>query len=357
MVSSDVVQWLLNSADAPIRFQVIVDLLQEHDVGKVSEVLDDLHNCSLVAEWLNRLEPGFGMKQLHSSEPTSFENVMGRLGDLGMRAGLQPFDSKTLPFRAWLTDTENDIMGGIFRVFLRTIVASFLSYTGYSETDPVHNVLKDRLKWTHSFASNPDFMQVYVDERGHSIPPDESEEDSIVNPELYRNQKLVLPWIHDIRAFAFSVQIHQEPELMQQAEEVVAMILTPDYQSLQPNYGRMRIGDRFYKIGWNIHLPGFFSEPSESEMSKLLLTMEMMAPFKSAQESDWFKQMMALLESYETDDGTYIFPRAWMPEDRSGYWVNGAYMALEDNRKKSVATECESTFRMLKIKHLMGNRI
>lgn len=356
MTSLDVVEWLMSSADAPIRFQVIVDLLQDQDVSRVSEVLDDLHKSALVAECLKKLEPGFQTKQLHSSEPAAFENVMGRLGDLGMRAGLQPFDSKTLPFRAWLTDTEEDKTGGFFRVFLRTIVASFLSYTGYSETDPVHNVLKERLRWTHSFACDPDFTQVYVDKTGNSIPLDESEENSIVNPLLYRNQKLVLPLVHDIRAFAFSVQIHQEPDLIQQAEEVVAMVLSPDYQSLQPNYGRMRIGDRFYKIGWSVHLPGFFSEPSETEMSKLLLTMQMMAPFKSTRESDWFKRMMVLLERYKTDDGTYIFPKTWLPERRSGYWVNGAYMALEDNRKKSIAIECESTFRMLKIRHLMESQ-
>jgi hypothetical protein len=33
--------------------------------------------------------------------------------------------------------------------------------------------------------------------------------------------------------------------------------------------------------------------------------------------------------------------------------VNGAYLALEENRRKSSTIECESTFRMLRIKHLM----
>ncbi len=344
MLSSEAMEWLLANSDPVIRFQIVVDILQEQDVGRVSSVLADLLSSPLVVKWIDRLTQGFQMKQLHSSNPVAFENTMGKLGELGLRAGLQPFDSKTLPFRAWLTDTAKEGIEHPFRVFLWTLVASFLSFTGYSNTDPVHNVLTERLEATYSFARNPDLAQVFVGKKGN---------DGIVNPRLYPDQQLALPWIHDIRGFASSELILTDSSLRDKVEAVVSMVLTSDYQELPHDYGFMKYRNRVYKIGWSVHLPGFFSDPSESSMPKLLLTLSMMAPFKSARKSKWFRRMMDILETYSTEHGTYLFPKTWLPEKREGYWVNGAYMALEETRRKPSAIECESTFRMVRIKHLM----
>jgi hypothetical protein len=344
MLSSEAMEWLFVNSGPVIRFQLVVDVLQDQDVGKVSSVLGELLASPLVVDWIGRLIPGFQMKQLHSSKPVAFENTMGRLGELGMRAGLQPFDRKTLPFRAWLTDTAEEEIEYPFRVFLRTLVASFLSFTGYSGTDPVSHVLTERLETTYSFARNPDFTKVYVGKRGN---------DGLVNPLLYPDQQLALPWVHDIRGFASSDQILSDPSLRHKVETVVSMVLNPEYQELQPGYGLMKYKDRTYKIGWSMHLPGFFSEPSDASMSNVLLILPIMAPFKTGRESEWFKRMMGRLENCFTDYGTYQFPREWLPEKQEGYWVNGAYMALEENRRRASAIECESTFRMLRIKHLV----
>jgi hypothetical protein len=344
MVSSEAIQWLLANSGPSIRFQIIVDLFQDQDVGRVSSALADLLTSPIVSDWMNRLTPGFQMKHLHSSEPEAFENTMGKLGELGLRAGLQPFDSKTLPFRAWLTDTAEEEIENPFHVFLRTIVASFLSFTGYSSTEPVYSMLTERLEAIYSFARSPDFAGVYVGKRRN---------DSLVNPRLYLDQRFVLPWIHDLRGFASSDQILSDHDLRQKVETVVSMVLKPEYQELQPGYGFMKYKDRGYKIGWSAHLPGFTSEPSDASMSNVLLVLPIMAPFKTARRSEWFRRMMEKLEACATEYDTYQFPREWLPEKQEGYWVNGAYMALEENRRESSAIESESTFRMFRIKHLM----
>ncbi|MFW9862316.1 MAG: hypothetical protein ACFFEX_13030 [Candidatus Thorarchaeota archaeon] len=344
MVSSEAIQWLLANSGPSIRFQIIVDLLQDQDVGRVSSALADLLASPLVSEWISRLNPSFQMKQIHSSRPEAFENTMGKLGELGLRAGLQPFDGKTLPFRAWLTDTAEDEIEHPFHVFLRTIVASFLSFTGYSSTEPVYNMLTERLEAIHSFARSPDFAGVYVGKRG---------DDGLVDPLLYPDQQFVLPWIHDIRGFASSDRILSDADLRQKTETVVSMVLSPEYQDLQHGYGFMKYKDRGYKIGWSVHLPGFNFEPSDTSMPNVLLILPIMAPFKTARRSEWFIRMMEKLEACVTEYDTYQFPRHWLPEKQEGYWVNGAYMALEENRRKSSAIESESTFRMFRIKHLM----
>ncbi|MFX0054440.1 MAG: hypothetical protein ACFFAX_07880 [Promethearchaeota archaeon] len=344
MVSPEAIQWLLANSGPSIRFQTVVDLLQDQDVGRVSSVLADLLASPLVSEWISRLNPGLQMKQIHSSRPEAFENTMGKLGELGLRAGLQPFDSKTLPFRAWLTDTAEDEIENPFHVFSRAIVASFLSFTGYSSTEPVYDVLTERLEAIYSFAKSPDFADVYVGKRG---------DDGLVNPRLYPDQQFALPWIHDIRGFASSNQILSDSSLRQKTETVVSMVLRPEYQELQHGYGFMKYEDQGYKIGWSVHLPGFSSEPSDTSMPNILLILPIMAPFKTARSSEWFIRMMEKLEACKTEYDTYQFPRDWLPEKQEGYWVNGAYMALEENRRKSSAIESESTFRMFRIKHLM----
>lgn len=346
-------QWLLANSGPAIRFQMIVDMLQEQDVTRVSQALDDLHRSPIVSEWMARVGRGFEMKQLHSSNPLAFENVMGKLGDLGLRAGLQPFDTKTLPFRVWLSEGAKRADDSPFRVFLRTLVASFLSFVGYGDTEPVHEVLVRRLKSLYSFAVSPSFQDIYTESYITHDVKQEKRKHRFLNPDLYFGQQLVLPWVHDIRGLAHSRKILDDPDLRHKAETVVSMVFSPEYQDLPLGYGLIKHQERSYVIGWSVHLPGFESLPNDSSMPKILLLLQSFASFRTARESDWFLRMMEILEGCSTEYETYRFPKEWLPEKNAGYWVNGAYMALEDDRQKKSAIECESTFRMLKIKHLM----
>ena len=100
----DLIDWLIRNAGPVIKYRTIVDVRDEQNVGIVGVVLKDLFASPLVKYWLSRLKPTVDLKQLHSSNPDAYENVMGKLVQLGIRAGLQPFDNKTLPFRTWLSD-------------------------------------------------------------------------------------------------------------------------------------------------------------------------------------------------------------------------------------------------------------
>ncbi|MFX1265276.1 MAG: hypothetical protein ACFFH0_07835 [Promethearchaeota archaeon] len=347
--------WLIDNAGPVIRFRTLVEILEEQNVSTISQALNDFLESKIVKTWLSKLSPQFDMKMIHSSSPDAFENVMGKLGSLGLRAGLQPFDGKTFPFRIWLSEGNEPEVGHPFREFLRTIVASFLAYTGYHDTKPVHDFLVKRLNLIHSFAESPTLEKVYVDESEFSIP-EGLKKHRLVNPELYLGQKLSLPWVHDLRAFASSKEIQQNPELKNKAERIADLVLSPEYQQLQPGYGLMKHGSRYYVIGWSVHLPNYTIPPQEKARPDLLLSLEMMAPFEVARQSSWFRRAMDFLESHRTGRDTYLFPKSWMTEKKTGYWTNGAYMALEENRQRDFALECESTFRLLKIKQLAGLR-
>lgn len=72
-------------------------------------------------ESVQALGDGRWFTAIHASHPWSFENVMGRLGDLGVRAGTPSLDRGTRPFLRWLRRGEQQ---DVWSMLPRTIVAS-----------------------------------------------------------------------------------------------------------------------------------------------------------------------------------------------------------------------------------------
>jgi hypothetical protein len=354
MEFDNLTQWLLHKAGPSIRYRIIDEILNEQDVSIVNKSLNEMLSDENVILWLNRLTPDFSLNGIHSSNPTAYENVMGKLVMLGLRAGLNQFDNRTIPFRAWLSDSLDKESKFAHSVFQQTIIASFLAYAKYRAIKPVITQLKSRLDALNKFAQNPDFETIFVDKSKYKGVPKSFHHHQLVNPDLYPEQHFVLPWIHDIRGLAFCDPILKNVSLRKKCERVVEMILTREYQSLPWSYGIVCYRKRYYAIGWAVHLPGYDSEIGKSNLGEMLLNLEMMAVFEVARKSEWFSKSMQFLEKYKTDRGTYLFPRSWLPERKVGYWVGGLHMGLESNRRSQLAIECESTFWVVHLKHLAG---
>ena len=77
--------------------------------------------------WMERLLPRTG---LHGSKPECFENALGKLTMLGLRAGCPELDQRTASFRAWLETPIEDPLSGSF---YRSLVASFLLLAGSTD--------------------------------------------------------------------------------------------------------------------------------------------------------------------------------------------------------------------------------
>jgi hypothetical protein len=352
MDSYDLAQWLVHHGGPSIRFRTLVEILGEQDVSLVSEALQELLKSPDITEWIARLVPRFDINSLHSGRSDAFENVVGKLTQLGMRAGLQPFDNKTLPFRIWLADHVESYPDVPHAVFLRTIVASLLALAGYGSTSPVKAQLMKRLKTIYEFVRNPDFSNMYVDKSDYKGIPKGSENHALLNPDLYPDEQFMLPWVHDIRGFSNCTEIMCTQSLRAKIDSIIDMILTSEYQHLPWSYGLAKYGQRYYVLGWAVHLPGYFTRPEGRSFAELLLTLEFMARFSAARKSAWFCDSLEYLESFRADRGTYIFPQSWLPEKREGYWVGGLRMGFDNRRIYPEAIECESTFRMLKIKQI-----
>ena len=67
--------------------------------------------------------------------------------------------------------------------------------------------------------------------------------------------------------------------------------------------------------------------------------LELLARFPTARHSAWFQQSLRLLESFQTERGTYSFPAGYLPELSAGYYVGGEYMGLKDARRGAKALE------------------
>ena len=349
MESYNLAQWLLRNAGPSIRYRTLVDILNEQDVGIVGRALNEMLESPEVVKWLEHLTPKLDFNSIHSSRINAFENVMGKLVQLGIRAGLQPFDNKTLPFRVWLTETAGATPERPHTIFLRTIIASFLAYAGYGSTKPVNDQMVDRLESLYEFARDPDFSRIFVDKTNYKGVP-QNREYGLVNPELYPEQRFMLPWIHDIRGLASCRSIMEDKDYRNKLDKIIELVLTEEYQSLPWSYGLAKYGSRYYVLGWAAHLPGYSKEPEGREFAELLLTLEFMAKFPIARKCKWFSRSMKYLGTFKTDSGTYIFPREWLSEEKTGYWVGGTKMMFDKRKGNPKAIESESTFHVLRIK-------
>ena len=233
-----------------------------------------------------------------------------------------------------------------------------------------------------------------------------------LKPELTPDGEVRLPYIHDLYALAHFPDNARDAATARKIDTIIRYVLDPRYQTLGDGYGYLRERHdqhtHHYAIGWSAHLPvcakrtpeggmtvlGWGGDPSCGtaapgcggaapaaprttptrrdptsasaselpavtpptgfERARVVQRMELMAHFPAARETRAFQDCLAHLEAHRTDRGTYLFPRDYLREQQSGYWVTGAYMALEDNRRSPHAIELESTFRMLTIKRRAG---
>jgi hypothetical protein len=350
----DLAYWLLDNGGPIIRFRTIVDIFDEQDVGLVSRALEEMAESPEVLKWLDLIQKSLEFNDVHSGKQNAFENVVGKLVQLGWRAGLQPFDNKTLFYRVWLSENVDEEPIVAHEVFKRTLIASVLARAGYHTVEAVQKQVLSRLETIHRYAKDPDFSQIYADKSEYPGIPKGLASHDLVDPQLYPNQQFALPWIHDVYAFSHLNIVLENEQYLERAEQIMEMVLTPEYQSLPWSYGIAKYGKRYYVLGWAAHLPGFSKSPEGRLFAEMLLVLDALAPFECIRTSSWFKNSMEYLEQFRTEEGTYSFPRTWLPEKKKGYWVGGEYMAYDERSRKHNVIEFESTFRVLNIRKRAG---
>jgi hypothetical protein len=253
----------------------------------------------------------------------------------------------------WLNWLESARAGSTLYVFLKTVVASFLTIAGYFECDAVRRHVMERLDDVDNFARKRGF-QIFVDSDTYGRMPASYRKDGLIDAELYPHGQMRLPWIHDAYAFANIPPSALDEFTTEKLGRFVDCILDGRYQQLPPGYGVVSEGGRFMKMGWDAKLPGFGKSRFTEMHGGLVQRVELMSHFPAACAHAWFQDALEFLETFETARGTYAFPRAILRDQPKGYWVNAARMGIEEDRRRPLALELESTFWMLKIRKNTG---
>ena len=341
-------EWLLAQGGPAIRYRTARELFGKPPAD-ISGLAEELLQSSLVTMWLDRLSPSKELNQLHSSKVTAYENAMGKLTQLGCHSGMLALDERTQPFRDWL-GIENNSTEFDWTPFMRMVVGSFLIAAGYHQEPAIQGYLQHRLDLLWRFTREMDF-DIYTDRAQYPDIPKGFRDKPLVKPELYAAGEEQFPTIYDVYALAhYPVHLRSE-DIQQKIDAVIEYVLHPNYQAFPEGYGLMRAGKRrYYAIGWSVHLPRYPKAVQKISENLLIQRLVLMSNFRAARKHSWFRENIAWLENYRTDQGTYIFPRPNLQERPNGYWVTGAYMGLEENRRIKIAIELESTFWMLKIR-------
>ena len=364
----ELVEWLFNEGGPSIRLRTAVELMDIQDRSLQGRLAEALLQTERVG-WLLQQMDCFGpitrvdirvLNEIHGMKAECLENVIARLLERGLRAGVPVFDRKMERLRGYidhplvrsaLDHPEQPTTEGDRAVFIALLMASYFLRGGY-DWDEVLQFVELRLNRLARFAQKQDFA-IYLAEGELTGLPKTWVGKPILRPEMNPlSGDLPLPLIHDLYALAYL-----PPELLTEQnqwmlEQVVAYVMDDRYRSFPWGYGYLWTKSNprtCYGCGWSLDLPDLGGS-GPARLGNLILRLELLAHFPAARKTAWFSEGMRLLETFRTERGTYRFPPAWLREMKDGYYVSGAYMGLEENRKKKTALELESTFRMLKLK-------
>ncbi len=348
------VDWLMQEGGPVIQYRTARELMGNESADLEMAML----TSPLVVKWLANMRPELGFNQIHGAVPTTFENAMGKLTQLGCRAGMWLFDQKTEPFRKWFREVAGAPLTNEFhwQPFLRMVVAAFLARAGYWDEEVLQAYAAYRLDTICQICRQQRY-DIFVDPAGYKSIPKVLDGRSLMDPALTAGGEYRIPTIYDMHLLASLPDKLLDVSTQEKVDTVIRYVQHSTYQALPEGYGIMQAGPRkYYAVGWSVHLPGYLGEIEAPFWRRAFLhRLALMSHFETAWQHDWFQKGVAFFEQFCTSGGRYIFPRQYLSEERSGCWVFGSYLGLESNRRTRSALALESSFWMLTILNRIGS--
>jgi hypothetical protein len=369
MKTSETYRWLMENGGPVIRYRTATELMPPDKKLDIQVLKNDLMQSKLVQTWLDNFKPPVLLNlkltrqaeftrastEIHGAKDTALENVLGKLTDFGLKKGMPELDSRVAPYLEWLNVTSKQFPEYFFVTWMRLEVADFLARAGYVDEPEVLALLKTHLDAVYEFTRKGDH-NIYVDPKDYKKMTGSFAGRPLINPELTRSE-FKLPLAYDIVGWGPYLQ-KSSAEDREKADVVIEYICNEKYQEFPWGYGIMldEASGNFWAMGWSFHIPGF-SKSFGGDLEKRLrvFRLEQLVHFKAARHHPWFKANLEHLEQFKTPDGTYLFPREYLPEKPAAYWVVGGKMALEENPRNKKALEVESTFHMAWIQKMIAN--
>lgn len=359
MTDASVYNWLMDNADTPIRYRVARELLSDERTAK--NIKAEFLENSLVQKWLRNLEPAVSRRRndfpVHGSFDNRLENAVLKSVQLGLHAGLPQVRAaveyyvnkiKQAPGRSCRNKYEG--VYGFYESFIHIITCNLLSLLGFDDSAILDNMLMS-LDELYEFTSTGQYdIYLNAEEKAQlkGIPTIWKEKD-FVNTSRFNRLGVFWPMIYDIVGL-FRIYRLKKPDVDKKIENIILYISTDTFHStVADGYGIIKSGEKkYHAVGWDPKYPGWFDVKDYMENKnapKLLLYALYISKYPPARKTGWFGDLLSYLESYKTENGTYIFPSNRLKEHQ-GYAVQGNHLSFGENRKKKNWCEIESTFYM-----------
>lgn len=301
--------------------------------------------CPEVQYWIECLHYFITKPQVHNGTDTCFENAMHKLLSYGVNESDDRRIREVNAFILKILENKHDNKY-FFDSVNATILASWLAGMGYTGKI-VTGILKERVDAVYSFVKKKDY-NIYTDPKGYPAIPKARAMHPLVKPEAYENNVWRLPTIHDIFAYIQLSGIVKDEQVQQKIDVILEYIFDERYQRLYNGYGLMLVPpNKYYSMGWSMHLCRYF-ENGQTDNSAIVWQMALMSNFMKARETEWFKNNLEYLGSFEKD-GLYEFPASLLREEKNRYYVLGYHMGLGETKKNKLRIKLESTAWMLRI--------
>ena len=370
MIDIKICEWLMDSADAPIRYRVARELLKDERLA--NQIEPELFGNSTVKAWLKKLKlenylqnPNI-CEMAHGAPDYHLENSMNKIVQLGLYAEMPPvIDAvqcyidviKNTPLRKpYRKDAIGHYHGQDF------LIPANMLMLGCFKNDALFEYMLGSLDELYDFTSKGD-CNIYIssDERAKlkGVPPNWADIKHFTKPELFDKYGLCWLLIYDVIGLTKLYGVHSA-ETDKKIDAVIRFISNDNFHNTIPDgYGIIiTTGKTKYKgCGWDPKYPGWFdvsdyiesADNHSGDISKLLFFAMHIVKYPAALKTKWFADLLCCLEKYRTDSGTYQFPKEWLLE-KTGYAVLGNHMSFGEKRHKRNWCEIESTFYMQLLK-------
>jgi len=361
-MSDKIFDWLMDNADAPIRYRLAREFLCDGRAAKRIE--PELLGNREVRKWLNNLKPETPPQSywmIHGSFDFCLENSVLKAVQLGLHAGF----SQVAEAVTYFTDIfkNNPVVKPYRKVDNQLnllMIASMLTLAGF-RGDMILGYMLESLNEIHDFVKKGDYGIYISDEERSALKgvPQNWKNREFIKKELFDDGP-VFPLVYDLlglnRLYG-AVDTQTDGKI----DAVISYITTDRFhETVRDGYGIVICdGNKYYGMGWDPKYPGW-SDVAEYigndgvkvgvGVPKLLFFAQYIVNYPAALKTEWYGELLACLDRCRTDGGTYIFPKKWMDESR-GYAVAGHHLSFGENRRKENWLEIESTFYMQLLKN------
>ena len=351
---ADPTPWLLENACAPIRYRLLVELLErdkdDPDVAKArAEVA--AYAPAVKLQRTQRKDGTWGGR-VHAGDPrkleTSLENGLTQLYELGWTRESKPVKQAAATLRSFMTAKRDlkffefaklvkadERRERYYRWHLRILALGLLIRGGYQDDRSRLSVL-ELLDLCAGFVDDP-VSRNPTEEIGASHP--------LIRQAAWRRDYPFLPDMPLLRIFAFSPWLLDGELAKMRLKKISDYVLGETYQRLAPDVGLVRTAKGSFVKGDGLRLRSVDWYQKHGHLDELLVSMELLARLGLLNR---YPQLMAHLEwlhAQQSKEGRWNLPGKLLNE--SSRWT--ALMRLEKDWRSPARKEADLTFRLLLI--------